>query len=260
MEIKNLEKAAKRIKKAIKNNENIILYGDSDLDGVTSVTIAKESIMSLGGNIKMAYFPDREKEGYGLNVKALEFLKKQSPALLILFDCGISNFQEIKLAKKIGISVIIIDHHEILGKVPEAEIVVDPKQKGDKYPFKGFSTGGLAFKLAETLFKENFSPHLKESFLELAMLSTISDMMPQIEDNIMFLEEGLKSLRRTLRPGLKIFFEKDNNLNFASERESAQKIISVLNAAETKNHLNLSYSLLISNNRKETEDLHTHIL
>ena len=136
MEIKNLKRAAGRIKRAIKNKEKIILYGDADLDGAASVIILKESIKNLGGKVARVYFPDREKEGYGLNQKALNLLKKEAPALLILLDCGISNFKEIKLAKKLSLKVIIIDHHEVLEKLPEAEIIIDPKQPGDKYSFK----------------------------------------------------------------------------------------------------------------------------
>ena len=129
-EIKNLKKAADRIKKAIKSKEKIILYGDADLDGTSSVVILEETIKNLGGKVTTAYFPDREKEGYGLNEKALDYLKPIAPALIITVDCGIGNFKEVKIAKKIGFEVIVIDHHEPLDSLPEASIVVDPKQKG----------------------------------------------------------------------------------------------------------------------------------
>lgn len=147
MEIKNLKKVADRIKKAIKNKERIILYGDADLDGSSSVIILQESIKNLGGQVAAVYFPDREIEGYGISKDGLEYLKRFSPALLITLDCGISNIKEVSLAKKMGFSVIIIDHHEILDKIPKAEIVVDPKQKGDR-SFKGFANAGLTFRLS----------------------------------------------------------------------------------------------------------------
>ena len=102
MEIKNLQKAATRILKAIKNKEKIILYGDSDLDGATSVIILKESIQTLGGKISTIYFPDRLQEGYGITMKALDELKKLVPALLIAVDCGIGNVEEVKRAKRLG--------------------------------------------------------------------------------------------------------------------------------------------------------------
>src|SRR3989338_7948504 len=113
-EIKNLKKAAERIKKAVKNKERIIIYADADLDGITSAIILKEALKSLGAEISAVYFPDRGTEGYGLTEKGLSCLKKYSPALMIILDCGISNFKEIKTAKKLGFKTIIVDHHEVL--------------------------------------------------------------------------------------------------------------------------------------------------
>src|SRR3990170_683109 len=153
MEIKNLKKAAQRILRAIKDKEKIILYGDSDLDGVSSVIILKESIRNLGGHAEAIYFPDRDKEGYGLTKKALESLKDFVPALLVMADCGIGNFEELSLAKKIGLEAVVIDHHEVLGKLPIASIIVDPKQKTDKYPFKLFAATGIVYKLSKEMFR-----------------------------------------------------------------------------------------------------------
>ena len=249
MEIKNLKKTAQRILEAINNKEKIILYGDADLDGVASVIILKESIRNLGGEATKVYFPDRETEGYGLNQKALNLLKKEKPALLILLDCGISNFEETKLAKKLGFKVIIIDHHEVLDKLPEAEIIVDPKQPKDKYPFKGLANTGIVFKLSELLFGKNFPQQLRESFLELVALATIADMMPQIDENKILIEEGLDSLKKTFRPGLKVFQEM-NNTNYRSIKEAAQRIIWALNSSEKKENLNSTYLLLTSNDKK----------
>jgi len=260
MEIKNLKRAAGRIKRAIKNKEKIILYGDADLDGAASVIILKESIKNLGGKVARVYFPDREKEGYGLNQKALNLLKKEAPALLILLDCGISNFKEIKLAKKLSLKVIIIDHHEVLEKLPEAEIIIDPKQPGDKYSFKNFATAGIVFKLSELLFGKKISQQLKESFLELAALATIADMMPQINENEILIEEGLNSLKRTFRPGLKVFQEINNNLKYRSIKEISQRIISALNSSETKEHLNEAYLLLTSTDKRVAEILAKNLL
>ena len=204
--IKNLRKAAQRILRAIKNEERIILYGDADLDGTTSVIILKESIQSLGGKVFAVYFPDREKEGYGITKTGLNFLRKYSPALLIALDCGIGNFKEIKLAKKLGFEVILIEHHEIIDKLPQASIVVDPKQKGDRYPFKGLASAGITFKLSELLFNKKMTTTLKRTFLELVALATIADMMPRQSENKVFIEEGLSTLNNSLRPGINIFF------------------------------------------------------
>ena len=260
-EIKNLKKAAERIKKAVKNKERIILFGDSDMDGVSSVIILKEAIRNLGGKVADIYFPDRETEGYGLNETALDYLKEKAPALLIIMDCGIGNFKEVKLAKKMGLKVIIIDHHEILKKVPEAEIVVDPKQKGDKYPFKKFAATGIVFRLVEVLLKEKLTPLLRNNLLELVALATVADMMPQTDDNLEFLEQGLSSLKTTVRPGLKAFWQIDSVGGFVDNtRQFAQKVISACHAGQTKEHLNDGYLLLTSTSTEEAKVLAEELL
>lgn len=244
MEIKNLKKVAIRIKKAIKKKERIILYGDADLDGESSVIILKEAIKNLRGSNPVLYFPDRETEGYGISEKGLDCLKKFSPALLISLDCGIGNFKEVKLAKKLGLEVVIIDHHEILDKVPEASIVVDPKQKGDKYPFKGLAAAGLAFKLASLLLAEKMTENLRKNFLELAALATLADMMPREDDNVAFLAEGLNSLENSWRPGLQIILSHDYFKEFPGLEQKISKFISILNVRDVKDGLPASFALL----------------
>lgn len=260
-EIKNLKKVSKRILKAIKNNEKIILYGDADLDGSASVLILKETLKNLNYQREpIIYFPNREKEGYGINKEALNFLKSKSPAIFITLDCGIGNFEEVIKAKELGFEVIIIDHHEILEKLPEADIVVDPKQKGDKYPFKELSTAGIVFKLSQILLGAKISQNLKNSFLELVALATLADMMPQSGENKILIEEGLKSLPGTFRPGLKVFFEINSLSNFSSPHQIAQKIISALNVSSVINHLNETYLLLSTFDPKEAKNLALDLL
>jgi single-stranded-DNA-specific exonuclease len=252
MEIKNLKKAAKRILKAVKNKEKIILYGDADLDGVTSLIILKETIKNLGGPISAVYFPDREREGYGITEAGLDFLKKFSPALLISLDLGIGNFKEVKLAKKIGFEVIIIDHHQVLGKLPEAEIIVDPKQKGEKYPFKDLATVGIAFKLTEILLGKNMSPEMRKNFLELVALGTLADMMPRRGENEILIQEGLETLANSFRPGIRAFFElkelKNSNLD-----QQISKIISLSNPRESEKSLPASFRLFTSSSLDESQ-------
>ncbi len=297
MPIKNLNKVAKRLLKALKNKEKIILYGDADPDGIASVIILKETIKNLGGEVSVIYFPDRETEGYGLNKKALKFLEKEAPALLFLLDCGIGNFEEIKRAAKKGFEVIVIDHHEILGEIPKASIVVDPKQKGDPYAFKALATSGIVYKLSEVLLssirdyrgkekkqreqisngaspirdykvltkrqkeqisggvKDKFSQGLKDNFLELVALSTLADMMPKEEDNKIFIEQGLQSLEKTFRPGLRAFFEIGAIERDFDLYQIASKIIACLNAGKVKNHLNEAYLLLTASDIKKAKAL-----
>jgi len=259
-EVKNLKKAADRILKAInppagKKKEKIILYGDADLDGVAAVIIVKESIKNLGGEISAIYFPDRETEGYGISETGLSYLKKFSPTLFIALDCGIGNFKEIKLAKKLRFEVIVIDHHQIINKLPEASIVVDPKQKEDKYPFKELATAGIALRLSELLLKERMTENLRQNFLELAALATIADMMPQKEENQVIVEKGLTSLENSWRPGLKVFFNTEPFKNYGTLKQKVSKIISILNIRDVEDRLPASFRLLTSTSFEESKEL-----
>jgi len=254
-EIKNLKKAAERIKKAIKDEEKIILYGDADLDGVSSVIILKESIKNLGGEVAAVYFPDRETEGYGISETALSHLKQFSPALLIALDCGIGNFKEINLAKKLGFEVIIVDHHEVLDKLPAAKIIVDPKQKSDKYSFKGLANTGISFKLSEAILGEKMSPVIRNNFLEMVALATIADMMPQEDENKIFIEDGLNNLENSWRPGIQAFFETEILNEYSNLNQKVSKIISLLNVRDAENNLPASFRLLTSQSVEDSKKL-----
>jgi len=164
------------------------------------------------------------------------------------------------MAKKLGFEVIIIDHHQILDKLPEASIIVDPKQKGDKYPFKEFATAGIVFKLSELLLKNIMTDLLRENFLELVALATIADMMPQEEENKIFIEEGLKSLENSWRPGIKAFFaphlkEGWGVESFEDFNQKVSKIISILNVRDVENSLPASFRLLTSSSLEESKVL-----
>lgn len=261
-QIKNLKKTAKRIKKATENGEKIIIYGDADLDGISSIVILKEAINNLNGKNISFYIPDRENEGYGINKKALNYLKNEAPALLIGLDLGISNFKEIKKANKLGFEVIIIDHHETLDKLPEASIIVDPRQKGDEYPLKELATCGIVFWLSKKLLGDNLSESLEKSFLELVALGTLADMMPEKEDNKEFIKKGLISLENTLRPGLKVFFDTYLKKTYQQRgiRDMAWGIISALNAGKNQDHLHETFFLLTSSSFEESEEIAENLL
>lgn len=251
--IKNIEKAAERIRKAVSNKERIILYGDSDLDGISSVVILEEAIKNLGGHVCATFFPDRENDGYGINENALKILSDKAPALFITLDLGIGNITEVETAKKIGFEVIIVDHHETLNGVPNVPLIVDPKQKDDDYAFKGLANVGITFKLCEEILGKKISKTLRNSFLELTALGTIADMVPQIDENQKIIEEGLRSLKNTFRPALRAFL---NILGEGYVFEGAlQKIISALNAAESVNYQNDSYFLLTSSSDEKCKEL-----
>lgn len=265
MEIKNLKKAAKRILSAIKKNERIILYGDADLDGVTSVIILKETIQNLStiyierGVSLFLYFPDREKEGYGITTRALKYLSKKVPALFIALDCGIGNFKEVKLANKIGFEVIIIDHHEVLDGLPEASIIIDPKQKGDKYPFKQLANVGIIFKLAELLLKKQMTESLRKTFLELVALATIADMMPRVNENKTMIEKGLSSLESSSRAGIQALLEVPSFKLF-DLFQRVSKINSLLNVRDVQNQLPAAFRLLTVSEKNQAKKLAEKLL
>jgi len=243
MEIKNLKKAANKIIKAIKNNEKIIIYGDSDMDGVCSVIILKDAIKSLGGDVSRVYFVDRETEGYGINRTALNNLKDEAPALFVALDCGIGNFEEIDIANKMGFTVIVIDHHIVLEKLPKAEIVVDPKQPGDKYPFKEFATVGIVYRLAILLLKDKMTNSLRRDILELAAMATIADMMPKTDDNEEIIMEGLSSLKSSWRPGIQALLSLEN-IQSSSLMSQVIKMNSLLNIRNVKDEVPAAFRLL----------------
>ncbi len=256
IEIKNISEAARRILQAVEKKEKIIVYGDADLDGVTAVIICKESIENLGGKVAALYFPDREIEGYGINKTALRNLEKYAPALILAVDLGIGNFEEIKIAKKLGFSVVVVDHHEILDGLPEADVIVDPKQPDDPYPFKFLCAAGLCFRLAEKLFNRQMSKNLRESFAELAALATLADMMPREFENIDIIEEGLRTIDNSFRPGLRTFFKTDVlNLESDNFNRRISKIISVLNVRDMKEGIPAAYKLLCAESASSAQEL-----
>lgn len=249
--IKNLDKAAKRLQQAAGDGERIILYGDADLDGVCSAIIMQETLKTLGGNVVRVYFPDRENDGYGITLKALEELKAFSPALLCAMDLGISNFTEIKEAKKKGFDVVLVDHHVVLDKLPAADIIVDPKQEGDTHHFKELAACGLTFRLAEATLAEKMSLALRKSLVELAAIGTIADMMPRDEDNKEITEEGLEDLENSWRPGIRAFFKLKELERFPTIEAKLQKIISILNVRDVEDGYPASFRILSCDSERE---------
>lgn len=251
MKLKNLDKAATRLKEAVKKGERIILYGDADLDGVCSAIIMQETLKSLGGNVVRVYFPDRENDGYGITQKALKELKTFSPALLCAMDLGISNFKEITEAKKQGFDVILVDHHVVLGKLPDADIIVDPKQEGDTYPFKELAACGLTFRLAEEILGDKMSSAMRKSLVELAAIGTIADMMVREQDNHEIIEEGMETLENSWRPGVRAFFNIQELKKFPNIESKLQKMISILNVRDVEDGYPASFRILSSDSERE---------
>jgi single-stranded-DNA-specific exonuclease len=203
-----LPQAVDRLEYALDHSEPIAIYGDYDADGVTATALLVHFLRQLGTDVQ-GYIPNRFEEGYGLNLEALTSLKEQGTRLVITVDCGIRSNPEVDHARRIGLDLIITDHHHPLGAVPDALAVVNPKQPGDIYPDKNLAGVGLAYKLASGLLrrrqKENRLPTTfppAETLLDLVALGTIADMAPLIGENRALVKAGLQLIRQPRRQGL----------------------------------------------------------
>ncbi len=212
--MKDMEKAVERICKAIKCQEEIVLYGDYDVDGVTGTSILLLFLKSVGARVSF-FIPDRSEEGYGLHVKALERIKEEGAKLIVTIDCGSSDVEQVQFAQSQGMDVIITDHHKVSSVVPPAYAMVNPQQKECAFPFEALAGVGVVFKLLmalrKTLRDHGFwegrpVPNLKE-YLDLVALGTIADIVQLIDENRILVKYGLKQLTEGNRVGRKALKE-----------------------------------------------------
>ena len=203
----DMEKAVDRINKAVENKENITIYGDYDVDGITSITLLKNFFANSNIDVK-TYIPNRLEEGYGLNKDAIREISYSDTTLIITVDCGITGIEEIEYAKQIGIDVIVTDHHEPGEEIPDCIAVVDAKRKDSKYPFNQLAGCGVAFKLMQALaIKWNLPEKEYLKFLDIAAIGTISDIVPLIDENRVIAKLGLMLVEKTNNIGLKTLID-----------------------------------------------------
>lgn len=203
--LKDMDKAAVRIKKAVNGKERILVYGDYDVDGITSVSLLYSALKRLGAIVER-YIPNRLEEGYGLNTGAIKRAHRDRITLIITVDCGITSFKEIEYSNSLGIDVIVTDHHEILeSRIPPALAVINPLQPGCKYPFKHLAGVGLAYKLVKAIY--DGTGFFAEDFLDLVSLGTVADVAPLIGENRILTKYGLEELNRKERIGLNALME-----------------------------------------------------
>ena len=202
-EMPDMEKAIERIIKAIENKEKIIIYGDYDVDGITSTTVLKKFLKDLGLEVSY-YIPNRLNEGYGLNKNAIEKIVNEGFSLMITVDCGISGIEEIDYANSLGLEVIVTDHHEPGEILPKALAVIDNKRKDSTYPFRDLAGVGVAFKVCQAL---GIRLELKEEaylkYLDIVCVGTISDIVPLVDENRVITKLGLLLVKQTKNIGLK---------------------------------------------------------
>ena len=211
----DMDKAVRRTEEALKYGEKITIYGDYDVDGVTSVSIMYMYLHEHGANVDY-YIPARENEGYGLNFSAIDSIAKSGTTLIITVDTGITATEDVKYAKSIGVDIIITDHHQCRSDIPLAEAVVNPKRPDCEYPFKELSGVGVAFKLicALELSSKNNGSYDKsvindmcKQYIDLVTIGTIADVMPLVGENRIIVSSGLKMLQNTQKIGIRALFK-----------------------------------------------------
>lgn len=204
--LKDIDKAVERLEIAKEKGEPVWIYGDYDVDGITSVSLCYLALKELGYNVKY-YIPLRD-EGYGLNIEALDYIKSEGGTLVITVDCGISSHKEIAHANEIGIDIIVTDHHEINSGNPPAFAVINPKREDNEYKFKYLAGVGTAFFLISALFEKNNLKDELYKYLDIVAIGTVADIVPLLKENRIFVKEGLEYLRRSKWLGINMLIKK----------------------------------------------------
>jgi single-stranded-DNA-specific exonuclease len=201
--LKDMDKAVKRIISALNSGESIMLYGDYDVDGVTSISILLDYLKNLGGNVDY-YIPDRIDEGYGLSLSAMEKIIKMGKSLIITADCGITSIEEVKLAARHNVDVIITDHHECKSHIPDAYAVIDPCRHDCGYPFKELAGVGVVYKLINAIsIKMGLDDHSYQRYIDLVAIGTVADVAPLVGENRTIVKYGIPKIENTLNKGLR---------------------------------------------------------
>ena len=270
----DMSRAIERLSLALERKEKVLVYGDYDVDGVTSTTLLYKVLRDLGFQA-VAYIPNRQDEGYGLHSGAIERAAKAGVKVLITVDCGVTAVAEVDLARTLGIDVIVTDHHEPPGVLPAALAILNPKLENSGYPFCDLAGVGVAFKLAQALLQTlgtgDVGIHSELELLDLVALGTIADLVPLVGENRIFVHYGLLQMERTLHTGLEALLEecglKDKPLkagqigfmvapriNAAGRMDSARAGLELLLTVDPERARELARSLTRENQvRQETE-------
>ena len=250
----DMEKAVDRIIKAIENKEKIIIYGDYDVDGITSITVLKSFLLERGANVT-EYIPNRLEEGYGLNKKAIEYIARQKNQLMITVDCGISGIDEVAYATKLGIETIVTDHHESGSELPKAIAVVDAKRKDNTYPCRNLAGVGVVFKLIQAIsMKIGLEEKEFLKYLDIVCVGTISDIVPLTDENRIIVKLGLKLIEQTRNLGLRSILQIAGYSKIDSSTISFG-VAPRINACGRMGHQEEALKLFLSKDIKEINEL-----
>ena len=250
----DMELAVNRILKAIENKEKIIIYGDYDADGITSITVLKSFFKDLGIEVD-SYIPNRLEEGYGLNKPAVKQIVEKGYELMITVDCGISAIEEIKYANELGIETIVTDHHEVGEDLPDAIAVVDAKRKDNIYPCRDLAGVGVVFKLIQALaIKLKLKEEAFLKYLDIVCIGTISDIVPLVDENRVITKLGLMLVNQTRNIGLKSLLMSSGYKKIDSTTISFG-VAPRINACGRMGHAEEALKLFLSDNISEVQEL-----
>ena len=251
----DMHQAVNKVKQALRAGKKIAIYGDADADGITATVLLVEGISALGGEV-IPYIPHRLSEGYGLSVAALRKLQKQGVSLVITVDNGITAIDEVEEARKMGMDIIITDHHVQLSSLPPAEVIVNPKRNDSVYPFTGLAGVGVAFKFFQALLMDNGHDEMINRALDLVALGTVADMCPLVGENRYWVKRGLEVLNNTSRPGLQAMIRLAKlTPGTIGTRNISWALGPRLNAAGRLDDATIGYRVLLTEDTREADML-----
>jgi single-stranded-DNA-specific exonuclease len=251
--MKDMDKAVDRLNQALKNGEKILIYGDYDVDGTTSVSLVYDYLSQRHSNIDF-YIPDRYTEGYGVSTTGIEWARENNFKLIISLDCGIKSMEQIALAASYNIDFIVCDHHKAGDTLPPAYAVLDPKRLDCNYPFKELSGCGVGFKLLQGFcIKNNYSFEELTPYLDLVAISIASDIVPIVGENRILAYYGLKIINGSARPGVRALIDV---AGFKKNLDITNVVFGLgprINAAGRISHAKSAVNLLLSKTDEEAE-------
>jgi single-stranded-DNA-specific exonuclease len=256
--LSGMQQAVDRIQAAARAGERVEVFADYDADGVCAAVLLVAALERMGVNATV-YLPDRFQEGYGLNRQGLSIIRRRGVSLVVSVDCGIRSIDEASWAAQLGLDLIITDHHPPGDMLPEALAVINPKQQGDRYPFRELAGVGVAYKLACALAQAQGAEQ-PEDLLELVALGAVADVVPLVKENRWLVQQGLQGLRQTGRPGLRALMEISGTDPQSLDAQAiAFRLAPRLNAAGRMKSAEAAYRLLVTENQDEARELANHL-